>query len=60
MLMGIWKVTGSTRLQNLAVRSVTVFNSTSGGTKLVGILNRMGMNVCEQVCWCLGGQVSVV
>eukprot|EP00983_Pelagomonas_calceolata_P007431 242539-Pelagomonas_calceolata.AAC.1 len=26
--MGIWRVTGSTRIQNLAVRSITVFNST--------------------------------
>eukprot|EP00983_Pelagomonas_calceolata_P003317 107621-Pelagomonas_calceolata.AAC.3 len=41
--MGIWRVTGSTRLQNLAVRSITVFNSASSGNKLVGILNRMGM-----------------
>eukprot|EP00983_Pelagomonas_calceolata_P061974 1147076-Pelagomonas_calceolata.AAC.3 len=28
MLMGIWRVTGSTWLHNLAVRSITVFNST--------------------------------
>eukprot|EP00983_Pelagomonas_calceolata_P028570 894534-Pelagomonas_calceolata.AAC.1 len=43
MLLGIWRVAGSTRLQNLAVRSITVFNTTSCGNKLVGILNRMGM-----------------
>eukprot|EP00983_Pelagomonas_calceolata_P004933 161851-Pelagomonas_calceolata.AAC.1 len=41
--MGIWRVTGSTWLQNLAVRSKTVFSSTSSGSKLVGMLNRMGM-----------------
>eukprot|EP00983_Pelagomonas_calceolata_P024443 770611-Pelagomonas_calceolata.AAC.1 len=41
--MGIWRVTGSTRLENLAVRSITVFHSTSSGNKLVCILNRMGM-----------------
>eukprot|EP00983_Pelagomonas_calceolata_P070620 1150858-Pelagomonas_calceolata.AAC.4 len=29
--MGIWRVIGSTRLQNLAVRSVCVFNSTPSG-----------------------------
>eukprot|EP00983_Pelagomonas_calceolata_P063566 1147787-Pelagomonas_calceolata.AAC.2 len=28
MLMGIRRVTGSTRLQNLAVKSIIVFNST--------------------------------
>eukprot|EP00983_Pelagomonas_calceolata_P115726 1160228-Pelagomonas_calceolata.AAC.7 len=32
--MGIWRVIGSTWLQNLAVRSITVFHSTSGGFKL--------------------------
>eukprot|EP00983_Pelagomonas_calceolata_P125676 1161227-Pelagomonas_calceolata.AAC.3 len=26
--MGIWRVAGSTRLQNLAVRSITIFHST--------------------------------
>eukprot|EP00983_Pelagomonas_calceolata_P011516 372055-Pelagomonas_calceolata.AAC.1 len=41
--MGIWRVTGSTRLQNLAVKSVTIFHSTSSGNKLIGILNQMGM-----------------
>eukprot|EP00983_Pelagomonas_calceolata_P034939 1094168-Pelagomonas_calceolata.AAC.1 len=40
--MGIWRVTGSTRLQNLAVRSITIFHSTSSGNKLMGILTRMG------------------
>eukprot|EP00983_Pelagomonas_calceolata_P072793 1151877-Pelagomonas_calceolata.AAC.1 len=41
--MGIWRVTGSTRLHNLAVRTITVFHSTSNGNKLVSVLNRMGM-----------------
>eukprot|EP00983_Pelagomonas_calceolata_P009869 319478-Pelagomonas_calceolata.AAC.1 len=31
--MGIWRVFGSTRLQNLAVRSTTVFHSTSSGIR---------------------------
>eukprot|EP00983_Pelagomonas_calceolata_P069722 1150478-Pelagomonas_calceolata.AAC.17 len=30
-LMGIWRVTGSTRLQNLAVRSIIVANGTPSG-----------------------------
>eukprot|EP00983_Pelagomonas_calceolata_P134886 1162102-Pelagomonas_calceolata.AAC.8 len=44
--MGIWRDIGSTRFQNLAVRNITIFHSTSGatsGNKLMGILNRMGM-----------------
>eukprot|EP00983_Pelagomonas_calceolata_P039397 1137170-Pelagomonas_calceolata.AAC.1 len=41
--MGIWRVTGSTQLQILAVRSICVFNCMSSGNKLVGILNRVGM-----------------
>eukprot|EP00983_Pelagomonas_calceolata_P039237 1137091-Pelagomonas_calceolata.AAC.1 len=28
-LMGIWRVTGSTRHQNLAVRSITIFSTSS-------------------------------
>eukprot|EP00983_Pelagomonas_calceolata_P021732 681379-Pelagomonas_calceolata.AAC.1 len=28
-VMGFWRVTGSARLQNLAVRSITIFHSTS-------------------------------
>eukprot|EP00983_Pelagomonas_calceolata_P029245 916859-Pelagomonas_calceolata.AAC.1 len=43
MLMGVWRVIGSNRLQNLAVRKVTVFNSSLSGNKLVSILDRMGM-----------------
>eukprot|EP00983_Pelagomonas_calceolata_P047384 1140620-Pelagomonas_calceolata.AAC.13 len=39
--MGIWKVTGSNRLQGLAARRIIVFNSTPSGNKLVGIHNRM-------------------
>eukprot|EP00983_Pelagomonas_calceolata_P122486 1160913-Pelagomonas_calceolata.AAC.6 len=42
MLMGIWMVTGSIRLQNLAVRSTCAFNCTPSGNKLVGIHNSMG------------------
>eukprot|EP00983_Pelagomonas_calceolata_P020996 659704-Pelagomonas_calceolata.AAC.1 len=41
--MGIWRVTGSSRLHNLAVRSIIAFNSKPSGNKLVGIHNRMGM-----------------
>eukprot|EP00983_Pelagomonas_calceolata_P022875 719889-Pelagomonas_calceolata.AAC.1 len=41
-LIGIWRVTGSTRLQNLAVRSITTFHSTSSGNKLVGIQGLQG------------------
>eukprot|EP00983_Pelagomonas_calceolata_P011524 372377-Pelagomonas_calceolata.AAC.1 len=41
--MGIWRVNESTWLQNLAVRSITVSHSTSSCSKLMGILNRMGM-----------------
>eukprot|EP00983_Pelagomonas_calceolata_P059504 1145946-Pelagomonas_calceolata.AAC.4 len=46
--MGIWRVTGSTRLQNLAVRSITIFHSTSCGNKLISILNRMGMKLLSK------------
>eukprot|EP00983_Pelagomonas_calceolata_P098660 1158374-Pelagomonas_calceolata.AAC.7 len=48
VFMGIWRVTGSTRLQILAVRSVFVFNSTNCGNKLVGIRNRMGMKFASK------------
>eukprot|EP00983_Pelagomonas_calceolata_P076135 1153289-Pelagomonas_calceolata.AAC.2 len=43
MLMGIWRVAGNTRLQSLAVGSISVFNSSPSGNKLVGIHNRLGM-----------------
>eukprot|EP00983_Pelagomonas_calceolata_P029124 913369-Pelagomonas_calceolata.AAC.1 len=33
MLMGIWRVTGSTRLHNLALTSFLVFNSTPSGRR---------------------------
>eukprot|EP00967_Tisochrysis_lutea_P148915 scaffold285262_cov18-Tisochrysis_lutea.AAC.1 len=36
-LLGILKVTGSTRLQSLDVRSIIVFNSTPSGNRLVGL-----------------------
>eukprot|EP00983_Pelagomonas_calceolata_P006642 218014-Pelagomonas_calceolata.AAC.1 len=41
--MGIWRVSGSIRLQNIAERSIVVFISTPSGNKLMGILNQMGM-----------------
>eukprot|EP00983_Pelagomonas_calceolata_P039226 1137083-Pelagomonas_calceolata.AAC.1 len=43
VLMGIWRVSGSSWPQNLAVGSGIAFNSTPSGNKLVGIHNRMGM-----------------
>eukprot|EP00983_Pelagomonas_calceolata_P028816 902775-Pelagomonas_calceolata.AAC.1 len=46
--MGIWRVSGSTRLQNLAVISMVVFKSTPSGYKLVGIQNRMGTKLASQ------------
>eukprot|EP00983_Pelagomonas_calceolata_P056315 1144543-Pelagomonas_calceolata.AAC.1 len=68
-LIGIWKVTGSTRLQNLAVRSITVCHSTSSGNKLVCILNRMGMKsfskfigslmVQSKLCKLIQGMISI-
>eukprot|EP00983_Pelagomonas_calceolata_P014445 460320-Pelagomonas_calceolata.AAC.1 len=39
--MGIWRVTGSTRLQNLAVRSI-IFHSTSSGNKNMGMISIAG------------------
>eukprot|EP00983_Pelagomonas_calceolata_P083939 1156258-Pelagomonas_calceolata.AAC.4 len=41
--MGIWRVRGSSRLQNLAVRGLIVFKSTPSGNKLVSLHDRMGM-----------------
>eukprot|EP00983_Pelagomonas_calceolata_P022833 718556-Pelagomonas_calceolata.AAC.1 len=41
-LMGVWRVPGSTRLQNLALRSVFVLNSTPSGTR--GMLSIAGPN----------------
>eukprot|EP00983_Pelagomonas_calceolata_P058955 1145712-Pelagomonas_calceolata.AAC.7 len=63
--MGIWRVSGGTRLHNLAARSIIVFNSTPNGNKLVGILYRMGMKSASKfngtVPLCdIGGQVPVV
>eukprot|EP00983_Pelagomonas_calceolata_P117926 1160455-Pelagomonas_calceolata.AAC.4 len=46
--MGIWRVSGSTRLHNLAARSILVLSSTPSGTKLVGVLNRMGMKLASK------------
>eukprot|EP00983_Pelagomonas_calceolata_P083741 1156224-Pelagomonas_calceolata.AAC.2 len=46
--MGIWRVPRSTQLQNLAVRSIIVFNSTPSGNKLVGIRNKMDMKFASK------------
>eukprot|EP00983_Pelagomonas_calceolata_P072729 1151839-Pelagomonas_calceolata.AAC.1 len=46
--MGIWRVTGSNQLQNMAVRSISVLNSTPCGNKIVGIRNRMGMKFASK------------
>eukprot|EP00983_Pelagomonas_calceolata_P023959 754313-Pelagomonas_calceolata.AAC.3 len=48
--MGIWRLSGSTRLRNLAVRSIIAFNSTPSGNKLVGVHNRMGMKLASKSC----------
>eukprot|EP00983_Pelagomonas_calceolata_P078014 1154103-Pelagomonas_calceolata.AAC.3 len=48
MPMGIWRVTGSIRLRNLAARSIIVFHSTPSGNKLVGMHNKMGMNFASK------------
>eukprot|EP00983_Pelagomonas_calceolata_P070515 1150812-Pelagomonas_calceolata.AAC.2 len=43
MLMGIWRVTGSNRLQNLAVSVIIISNSTPIGNRLArGMLNIAG------------------
>eukprot|EP00983_Pelagomonas_calceolata_P032917 1030918-Pelagomonas_calceolata.AAC.2 len=46
--MGIWRGTGSTRLQNLAMRSFDVCKSTSSRNKPVGAHNRMGMDFASK------------
>eukprot|EP00983_Pelagomonas_calceolata_P096933 1158188-Pelagomonas_calceolata.AAC.9 len=46
--MGIWRVIGSIRLQNLSVRSICILNSTPSSSKLMGILNRMGMKLVSK------------
>eukprot|EP00983_Pelagomonas_calceolata_P006297 208488-Pelagomonas_calceolata.AAC.2 len=50
VLMGIRTAAGSSRLQNLAVRSTIVFNSTpqASSNKLVGIRNKMGMKFASK------------
>eukprot|EP00983_Pelagomonas_calceolata_P023428 737993-Pelagomonas_calceolata.AAC.1 len=53
--MGNWGVTGSTRLQDLAV---IVFNSTPCGNKLVGILDTMGMRFASNFNGTLVGMLS--
>eukprot|EP00983_Pelagomonas_calceolata_P028884 905634-Pelagomonas_calceolata.AAC.1 len=47
--MGIWRVTGSTRLHNQAARSILAFNSTPNNNKLVGIRNIMGMRFASKL-----------
>eukprot|EP00983_Pelagomonas_calceolata_P056710 1144727-Pelagomonas_calceolata.AAC.3 len=47
--MGTWKVCGSTRLQNLAVRSMFIFNSTPSGNMLVGVHSRMSMKLAGKL-----------
>eukprot|EP00983_Pelagomonas_calceolata_P047319 1140579-Pelagomonas_calceolata.AAC.3 len=46
--MRIWRVSGSTQLQNLAMRRMIVFNSMPSGNKLVGVHNRMGMKFASK------------
>eukprot|EP00983_Pelagomonas_calceolata_P003305 107262-Pelagomonas_calceolata.AAC.1 len=51
--MGIWRVSGSTRFQKLAVKSMImktkiVFNSMPSSDKLVGAHNRMGMKLASK------------
>eukprot|EP00983_Pelagomonas_calceolata_P122074 1160871-Pelagomonas_calceolata.AAC.4 len=46
--MRIWRVIKSTRINNLAARSILVFNSTPSGNKLVGIHDRMGMKFASE------------
>eukprot|EP00983_Pelagomonas_calceolata_P076306 1153372-Pelagomonas_calceolata.AAC.2 len=50
VLMGVWRLTGSTWLQNLAVRSVFVLNGmpTCSGNKFVGIFNRTGIQFASK------------
>eukprot|EP00983_Pelagomonas_calceolata_P110145 1159636-Pelagomonas_calceolata.AAC.6 len=45
VLMGIWRFTGSIRLQVQAVRSINVSKSSPSGNKLVGIPFRMSMKL---------------
>eukprot|EP00983_Pelagomonas_calceolata_P066574 1149102-Pelagomonas_calceolata.AAC.8 len=48
VLIGVWRVLGSVRLQNLFVRSISVLNSTPSGSKPVGIHDRMGMKFASK------------
>eukprot|EP00983_Pelagomonas_calceolata_P050357 1141944-Pelagomonas_calceolata.AAC.3 len=58
-LVGIWKVTGSTRIQNLAVRGAFVFTSVPNGNKLVGILNGVGMKLMGKLSSTLMVQIQL-
>eukprot|EP00983_Pelagomonas_calceolata_P018547 581970-Pelagomonas_calceolata.AAC.1 len=46
--MEVWRVTRSTWLQSLAVRSVFVLNSTPSGNKFMSIIDRMGMQIASK------------
>eukprot|EP00983_Pelagomonas_calceolata_P052297 1142788-Pelagomonas_calceolata.AAC.2 len=48
-LVGIWRVTGSAWLHNLAAKSIRVFSSTPSGNKLVGVHNRVGMKFTSKL-----------
>eukprot|EP00983_Pelagomonas_calceolata_P097974 1158302-Pelagomonas_calceolata.AAC.9 len=48
MLMWIWRVPGNTRLHNLAVTRIFVFNRTPSGNKLFGIHSRMSMKFASK------------
>eukprot|EP00983_Pelagomonas_calceolata_P110585 1159688-Pelagomonas_calceolata.AAC.1 len=48
MQTGFWRVTGSTRVQNLTVKSICAFNSTPSGNKLIGIHDRMDMEFASK------------
>eukprot|EP00983_Pelagomonas_calceolata_P006125 204022-Pelagomonas_calceolata.AAC.1 len=52
LLMGIRRATGSIRLQNLAMRSIIVFNSMHSGNKLVGTsIRHFGTGLDNPVPW---------
>eukprot|EP00983_Pelagomonas_calceolata_P055767 1144281-Pelagomonas_calceolata.AAC.1 len=50
VLICVWRLTGSIRLQDLAVGSIFIFSSTLSGDKLVSILNRVGMKLTGKRC----------
>eukprot|EP00983_Pelagomonas_calceolata_P001474 49609-Pelagomonas_calceolata.AAC.1 len=46
--MGIWRVTGSTRFQNLAVKSITIFHSTSRAPDVRGNVDHITLDYPSQ------------